>query len=233
MSDLSADLAFSLGGETSKKNLTDIISIVRFRGDFRNTVRFPDASITPEIQAAWGELYELIADTNEGYWDTDTQIATTTSQSYVELPSDSWRIRGIDRLDGSDYIGLAQVGISDRNRFSSSTDRPCAYRLSARGAELYPTPNAEYTLRLTYTPVVPALGLEQFSFFNDWQEFVVFGALVRLTLNEERDAGAWQQQFEIQRMRITRGASQRKAQEPEYLMLHDSGDDFGRDERWR
>lgn len=234
MSDLASPLASSLGGDPLTKNLADLISIIRFRGDYRNVLRFPDANLTTEIQAAFAEWYELVVDTNEGYFDTNDTVTTTSSVGFVALPDGTWRVRGIDRLDGSDYIGLEQVGIAERNWFSSTPGRPCAYRLTFRGADLFPTPDAAYTLRVTYTPVAPTLDSTQRAFFNSWEEYTVYGALVRLALNEERDPGAWQQQLDIQRARITRGASQRKAQEPEYLVLRDSGyDDFDRDERWR
>lgn len=216
----------------ASKSLSDIRSALRFRGDYRNVLRFPDANLDNEIQAAWTELYELIADTNEGYWDTSGTVATVASTAFVALPTDAWRVRGIDRLDGTDYIGLEQVGVSDRNFFSSTTGRPCAYRLTARGADLFPTPDAIYTLRFTYTPSAPVLSAAR-DYYNGWDEYVIYGGLVRLALNEERDPGAWQQQLDIQRARITRGATQRKAQEPEYLVLRDGYSDFDRDERWR
>jgi len=244
VSELGADLGADLGGPvTVPKSLTDLISAIRFRGDFRNVVRFPDANITVEAQAAWTELYELIADTNEGYWDVDAQVITVAGQPYVPLPPGTWRVRGIDCLcssgagaNGTDYIELPQIGISDRNRYCSTTFcQPCAYRLTARGADLFPTPDRAYTLRVTYAPVAPQLG-DPREYYNGWEEYVIYATLLRLALNEERDVSSWQAQLQFQRERIIRGASQRKAQEPEYLPLRDgySGydDEFDRDQRW-
>lgn len=232
---LAAPLASPLGGDPGSKTLTDLISIVRFRGDFRNVQRFPDANLTTEIQAAWAELYELIADTQEGYWDTDLLFLTETGVAYASLPTDTWRVRGIDWIDGTTPRALRQVGIEHRNSFSITPGDPEAYRLTSRGVDLYPTPNAAHTLRVTYTPIAPTLDAAlPITFYNAWEEFVVFGALVRLALNEERDPGAWQQQLDIQRARITRGASQRKAAEPEYLPLGGAyDDDLDRDGWWR
>ncbi len=233
MSDLAFDLASSLGGEPLTKSLAEILAIVRFRGDFRNTVRFPAANIETEIQAAWAELYELIADTNEGYWDTTAPLLTVAAQEYVALPSDAWRVRKLSRLDGSDYIPMDQIGIDRIDRFGTSNGRPVAFRLTARGADLYQVPDAVYTLRIVYTPVAPVL-FEARQWYNGWEEYVIYGALIRLTLNEERSSGDWQAQLDMARARIVRGASQRKAQEPEYIPLRDSSwSDFDRDERWR
>lgn len=227
-------LAFPLGGSPGTKTLTELIAIIRFRGDFRNVQRFPDVNLTTEIQASFAELYELIADTNEGYWDTSIDIITAVSTAFVTLPDDAWRVRGIDLLDSSGNVDYAlnQCGIADRNRYSNLTSRPEAFRLSARGAELYPTPNAEYTLRLTYTPTAPILGDAAVNYYNGWEEYVVYATLVRLALNEERSAGEWERQLDFQRQRIIRGASQRKASEPEYLPLRGSWS-IDNDEVWR
>lgn len=235
MSPLAAPLASPLGGDPGSKTLADITAIVRFRGDFRNVQRFPAVNVQAEIQAAWAELYELIADTNEGYWDTDLLILTAPDVVFTALPGDTWRVRGVDRLDGTSYLPLRQVGIEDRNRFSTDTGEPVAYRLTSRGLDLHPTPNAIYTLRITYTPIAPTLDAEiPFTYYNAWEEFVIYGALLRLSLNEERDTSAWQLQQDYQRIRITRGATARKAQEPEYIPIGDgSFDEIDRDGWWR
>lgn len=203
------------------KVLADIRAAVRFRGDFRNPQRFPDASIDIEIQAAFAEGYELVADVNEGYFDTQGNVSTAASTAFVALPTGTWRIRGVDRLDGSDFVEMRAVGVADRNRYGSTTGTPEAYRPTARGLDLYPTPDAIYTLRVTYTPVAPAIGATPIDFYNGWEEFTIYGALIRISLNEERDTREWQQQLELQRQRITRGASQRRSQEPELLVLRD------------
>jgi hypothetical protein len=235
MSDIADDLALTLGGDPMTRDLDDIRAVVRFRGDYRNTVRFPAANIDTEIQAAFGELWELIADTNEGYWDVTATVVTIASDDFVALPVDVWRVRKISRVDGSDFVPLVQVGIDHSDRYGTATDKPRAFRLTARGADLYPTPDAIYTLRVAYTPRAPNLALEgQREYYNGWEEYVIYGALLRLTLNEHRDASQWQQQIDFQRARITRGASQRKAQEPDYLILRDGYDDeFAADQRWR
>jgi hypothetical protein len=76
----------------------------------------------------------------------------------VALPSDSWRVRAIDLIDSAGcQIELDQVGIDQRNRYGTIVARPVAYRLTARGIDLYPTPDQAYTLRLLYTPSAPDL----------------------------------------------------------------------------
>lgn len=213
-------------------SLAQILAAVRYRGDFRDTIRHPDSSVTVEIQAAFAEFYELVASVNEGYWDTSATLSTVAGQGYVALPSDVWQVRGVDFLDGLDYRQLDQIGVSDRNRYSNTNDEPVAFRLTARGADLFPTPNAIYTLRVTYTPSAPTLSAAR-DFYNGWEEYVIFGALARLEMNEER-SNAWQAQLDRQAARIHASASHRRAQEPEYIPLRHGLSDLDIDERrWR
>ncbi len=204
------------------KTLSDVRAMVRFRGDFRNTVRFPDANVDTEIQAAHAEWYELICESNAGFFDTTTTAPTVANQAYVALPADAWIIRAVDRQEGTEFEPMKQIGIDERNRYGTTTDRPTAFRLTARGADLFPTPNAVYTLRFTYTPVVTPLGdVYPTDFLNSWEEYVVYATLLRLAENEERSGNNWQERVDRQAARIKSAASQRRSSEPEYVPLRD------------
>lgn len=215
------------------KSLDDINAIVRFRGDMRNTVRFPDVNLNGEIQAAFAEGYELIVQQNEGFYDTTGTVATAASTAFVALPSGCWIMRAMDRVEGSDNVPVPRIGIKDRNRYGTTPGRPTAHRLSARGIELYPTPDAIYTLIVTYTPTAPILDSTQREFYNSWEEYAINGALVRLYDNQGRDSSKWQAGLDAARARIMRGADQRDASGPEYLNLREGGDGLEDDDRWR
>lgn len=217
------------------KTLAQLITIVRFRGDMRNTIRFPDANITGELQAAFAEWYELVDEVNEGFFDTTSTTPTIANTAFAVLPSGTWNVKAIDRLDGSDYIPVPRVGVKDRNRFGSTTGRPTCHRLTARGIDLYPTPDAVYTLRVTYTPVAPTLSTTGLEYYNSWEEYAIFGALVRLYKNQGRDASDWEKDLNKQAARINTAAARRNVSGPEYLNLRDGfGDDsFDDVDRWR
>lgn len=236
MTDLASDLSFSLGGGPLTKSLSDLISIVRFRGDMRNTVRFPDSMLTTEIQAAFSEGYELIVETNEGFYDTLDTVTTTANQAFVALPDGTWITRAIDRQEGNDWVPLPRVGVKDRNRYGTQTGRPCAHKLTERGIDLYPTPDAAYTLRVTFTPVVPILDSTQRQFYNGWEEYAVFGALIRLFQAQGRDESTWQKQLDRTAARIVKAAASRNSSGPEYLNLHEGAfGGYGEDnpDAWR
>ena len=203
--------------------LDGLIAEVRTRGDYLSSLAFTDAWITNEIQAAWAELYELIAETHEGWWDKKTTITTVAGQDFIGLPSDCWRVQGVDILDGSTYRPLRQIGLTDRNRYTQTPEQPYAFRLSSRGLELYPVPDKVYTLRLQYTPVVTTMDNSGIQLYG-WEEYIVVGALLRLDQREERPLGERIAELERQKQRVVVAASKRKSAEPEYLPMREQFD---------
>lgn len=225
MSDLAYPLALPLGGDATMRTLADLRTVVRYRGDMRNTKRLPDALLDAEIQAAFGEGYELMESVNEGFFDTTDTDVTVIGQDYIALPSGTWKLRALDRLDGTEWEPLRRVGVKDRNHYGTQASKPLAHRLTFRGADLYPTPDAVYTLRFTYTPSAPTLDETPRNYYNGWDEYAVFGALLRLYTTQNRDASPWQVQVDRQRARILGNASRRDASQPQYLRLYEDEDE--------
>ncbi len=206
-------------------DLQTLRSDIRFRGDYQNVRKFPNADVNKEIQRSFGEFYAIVDSTHEGYWDTEGTVATVASQRFIALPATTWRVKGVDILDGSDYIELRQVNVADRNKYSSTSDMPLAYRLSSRGVELFPTPNTAYTLRVTYTPVAPALQeAVAVEWYNGWEEYVIESTLQKLDRREGKPLGERDREIERLEKRIRSEATERKQQEPEYLVLREGGD---------
>jgi len=212
-----------MGTET----LASIRNTVRLRGDYPLSPKFTDAYVNKEIQAGWGELHELLADTHEGYLDkSDNTVRTVAQQPYVALPSDCWRVQAVDLILGGCPIELRRVGIGDRNRYGTNFDQPVVYRLSARGIELLPPPNAVYALTVYYTPkVTPLAETTPVEFYNNWDEFVIESAILRLHKRSERSiaeqmAALYTPETGL-RARIAAAAGERNEQEPKYLQLRE------------
>lgn len=203
-------------------NRSDLRTMIREDGDYQNVRRFPDAYLNVRIQRAFGAFWEAIADTHQGWWDTEGDIATVASQQYIALPSDCWRVQGIDLIESGEKYPLAQIGLSDRHRYGSSTGKPSAYRTSSRGIELYQTPDAIYTLRVNYTPLAPALsdGSSR-EWYNGWEEFVVEHVKYQIAKRERMPLKDHLESLGEILGRITRGAGERRSQEPEYLKLRE------------
>lgn len=208
------------------QTLAQLITTVRNRGNLRNTVRFSDTVIGTEVQAAFAELYGLVVQHHRGFYDTEATVPTIAAQAYVALPTGTWSVRAVDLLDGTRYVPLAKVGIKDRNRYGSPAERaqPVAYRRTARGIDLFPVPNAIYTIRITYTPVAPTLDTTARDYYNGWEEYVISGALIRLCGTQKTESSTWQKVIAATEARVIAEASESTTQGPEYLNLFGDGD---------
>jgi len=195
---------------------------IRDRGDYTNTKRFTTAYLNTEIQTAFAKFYQIVADAHAGWWDTFASITTVTNQAYLALPTDCWRVQGIDRLDsGTDYSEIRQINMSERNKFSG-TGEVIAYRTSSRGLELFPTPDKAYTLRVLYTPKAPDLDESTtHEWYNGWEDYVIEATLLAIDKREQRPLGDRLQAVQMAEAYLKASAGERRQQEPEYLNLRE------------
>ncbi len=196
---------------------------IRTRGDYTNVRRFSHDYLNTEIQTAFGHFWRIVDEAHQGWWDTSATGATVADTAYVPLPTDCKVVKGIDRLDGGEYEPLAQIGLADRHRFSSSgTGKPVAYRLSSRGVELYKTPNAVYTLRVIYTPKPPTLTESaEREWFDGWEDYVIEKVLFELDSREGKPLQDRKVKLDMAEAALRASSNQRRQQEPEYLALRE------------
>jgi hypothetical protein len=201
-------------------------------GNYENSARFTTAFLNDQINEALFELYELLSNVHEGYFDIETTLSTVASTVGVSLPADFWRLKGVDvRLSANDrWYPLRQISAAERNRYQwQTTGCPRAFRETAGGTRgqltLYPTPDAVYTLRILYEPTRTALSGDSDSFedWNGWADYVVHGALLRCDIREQRPLGDRQAVLAAIKDRIAKGATERRSSEPEYLVVHNDG----------
>lgn len=201
---------------------SEIRSLIRSRGGYTNTRRITDVYLNKEIQTAFGHFWRIVDEAHQGWWDTEGNVTTTANVPYVALPADCKVVKGIDRLDGTDYVEMPQVGLDQRNRFSPTSDKPLAHRLSARGIELYPKPNAVYTLRVTYTPKPPQLSENtQYDFYDGWEDYVIEKVLYEVDSMTRQPLGDREKKLDVAEKALRASSGQRRQSEPEYLRLRE------------
>lgn len=200
-------------------------STIRLRGDYTNVRRFPEAHLNTEIQTAFGHFWRIVDEARQGWWDTEDTVTTTASTAYVALPSNAKVVKGVDRLDGGEYVEMPQVGLDARHRLSSGTGKPVAHRLSSRGIELYPTPNSAYTIRVMFSPKAPQLAeSETREWYDGWEDYVIEKVLLELDSREGRSLTDRLVKLEAAEKTLRASASARRQVEPEYLTLRETSD---------
>ena len=197
-------------------------STIRSRGDYTNVRRFPTDYLHNEIQNAFDDFWRIVNEAHQGWWDTEGAMVTVANQAYAALPSDAKVIKAIDRLDGGEYIEMPQVSLGERNRYGSSTGKPLAYRLSARGAEVYPTPDAVYTLRAIYTPKPSTLDENTArEWYDGWENYVIEKVLLELDSREKLPLTDRLTKLAAAEKALRASTNERRQQEPEYLRLRE------------
>ncbi len=198
---------------------------IRLRGDYTNTRRFSNAYINTEIQTAFNHFWRIVDEAHQGWWDTQGTVTTTADTAYVALPATAKVVKGVDRLDGGEYIEMPQVGIDQRNRYGVSTGKPVAHRLSARGIELHPTPNAVYTIRVTFTPKpVTLTESETREWYDGWEDYIIEKVLLELDDRERKPLGDRMAKLEMAEKALRASSGERRQTEPEYLVLREYSD---------
>lgn len=194
---------------------------IRTRGDYTNVRRFSNDYLNTEIQTAFGHAWRIVDEAHQGWWDTSATVVTVASTPYTALPSDAKVVKGIDRQESTRWCELEQVGLKDRNRFCDS-GKPLAYRLSARGVELHPAPDAVYTLRVLYTPKPPILTEnEAREWYDGWEDFVIEKVLLELDSREGKALNDRMVKLDLAEKALRASSAERRQQEPEYLVLRE------------
>jgi len=203
--------------------LGQLVDAVRTKGDYANSAVFTDLDLVEYINEAIAELYEIVTDQFQGYYEKIATITTTANVQTVSLPSDFLDLRALDRqFDATHHSPLRRINLSQSYSFQG-TGQPQAYSLHGGVApgtvRLYPVPDGVYTLRVTYDPAFTLLvdDSDTFEFRNGWEEYVHQAALLRCDAREERPLGDRLALIERAKQRIIGSAAKRNSAEPEYL----------------
>lgn len=199
---------------------------VREVGDYPLSQVMTDAFVTDSINKALAEFYDLVSGTFEGFYDKTATVATVAGTQTVNLPSDFYNLRAIDRqLDAENFSPLTRLVFRDTYSYGGR-GIPSGYMLHGGTApgvmRLWPIPDSVYTLRVTYEPLFAQLAADgdTFDFRNGWEEYVIHAALLRLDAREERQLGDRMALIERAKQRILTSAEKRNSAEPDYLTLH-------------
>jgi hypothetical protein len=205
----------------SSFTLEDLIDEVRELGDVPNSSVFTDAFLTKQLNKSVGRYCDILDATHEGYRDTTAAGVTVANTATVSLPSGFLRMKAVDILVDGKYRALRRMGVRETYGHDEQTDRPRGYIVRANLVELFPTPNAVYTLRFRYTPEASKLSdlADSIDIPNGWEAFVIYGALLTCGIREERPLGEWMAVTQQAEAAIKAAAENRNDAEPEYIPM--------------
>ena len=140
--------------------VSDLITGTRQKADMQNSAFVTDSEILGYLNSGWQKLYGLIVQRFENYYIDQTTIALMTNTSEYPLPSDFFKMLGIDLNVGSGVYTLRPWSFNERNKASQSAiDSPSRYIIVGNKVKFVPTPSNNHTATVYYVPMPTALTL--------------------------------------------------------------------------
>lgn len=207
-------------------NLQELITQVRRRADMENTQFVTDIEVIDYINSSASELYDILVSKFEDYYTKDPLNFTISTGNTFELPSDFYKLRGVDRdFGGGNYAALERFNFNQRNRQNLSVQRPVTRNTSARyrifGNKLLITPelSAQGDYRLWYVPQYQPLTLlpDELDVVMGWEEYVIVDAAIKCMQKEESDVSVLLNQKAALYQRIEVMAANRDAEIPDTI----------------
>ena len=120
---------------------------VRARADMQATSFVSDDEVNTFIQGSYDELYDLLTVTAEDYYTVTVTFSITSGNTYT-LPTNFYKLRGLDKADGSNYNQVKPFQFEDRNITAAQFGGPfngeanARYRIIAGSLFFVPATNA-------------------------------------------------------------------------------------------
>lgn len=181
------------------------------------------------INASGAELHGILTLRFEDQFvsPTPTQFTLTGSSNVQSLASDFYKLRGVDRMSGADWVPVRSFQWEERgawNRSSSVVDgRGVRCRVVGSSLYLVPESAAAGTYRYWYCPrwtdltsdsdVLPD-GMTQ----GRWDEYIAVDVAIKCLMKEDTDVSALMVQKRALLERVEREASNRDASEQERIV---------------
>jgi len=196
----------------------------RERADMVNSQFIKDAELVGLINDSITDLYDLLTDTYEDYYIHDSTITTISNQDTYSLPSDFYKLRGVDYfITANEALSVKQFQFAERNVYERSIiysggldgDSRLRYRILGNNIRFIPLPDAGKSIKLWYVPVSSKLSadIDTFDGINGYEELVILDAAIKMLQKEESDTSSLERRYQRIWKRVMDSAANRDAGE--------------------
>jgi len=197
----------------------------RLRANQENSNFVSDSELTQYINSSIAELHDILVQSyGSDYFLNEMDFATTTGQDAYDLPTDFYKVRGVDVkiLDGK-FHTIEQFNFAERRlyQFNNSWNDlylpGVKYRVMGNKIKFIPSPDSNYDIKLWYIPVATKLvdDTDELVDLNQYSEYVVVDAAIKMLNKEESDVSVLMQQKAELKRRIEEASNNRDAGDPE------------------
>lgn len=201
--------------------LTTLRSLVREQADMTGSTFITDAaaSVDSFINRGIQKLHDIVIQkVPNQYFVSSSNYTTTSGTSLYALPSDFYRLLGVDLQVGVEMVDLRRFDFKERNskKLTFNAGMIPEYMLEGSYVRLYPAPAGAYSGVIWYIPVATVLssGSDSVNYPNGWEEIVVLYAAMLARIKEESDITELKQLFDEKVASVVDVAENRDSGEP-------------------
>jgi hypothetical protein len=165
--------------------LEDLRTAVKQKAGMENSSFIATDELDRLINESWAELYETLAlEFAERFLVSQEVTVVTDDEGIIDFPY--WKLNGLDRLEGSDYVEVRPFMLSERNQDPRNMGT-VSYLLANEGISFFPREDAPGTYRMFYTPYCPELvdDADEVSMPHAWQQLIVVDSAIKCLAKEE------------------------------------------------
>ena len=208
------------------------------RADMVNSNFISPDELTSLINESYSDLYDDMVTSNEDYFITEYPFTLASGESSLSVPSNFYKIRGVDRLTGSNAIPLKRYSWSQRgvkNYYNGATGGYAnyMYRLTGDEVSIIPKNSApgDYTLWYVKTYVKLVDDADTIDSVNGWEKIIILDTAIKMLTKEESDTSALERERAEKYQRIMNSLNERDLAQPKKIQKESNNnpeDFFGR-----
>lgn len=193
--------------------------------DMENSTFISDSELTSYINSSAAELYDLLVGVYEDYKITSATISVTPNTDTYTLPTDFYKLRGVDLVLDSpgNAVTLKPFNFSERNAYMFTPTWNVVglsylrYHMLGNALKFVPVPNTNQTIKLWYVPAITPLSADGdlLDGVNGFQEYITVDAAIKMRVKEETDTTDLTFAKQALKARIEAMAAARDAGSPE------------------
>lgn len=204
--------------------LLELRTKARERADMVNSQFVTDSELTGYVNSSIAELYDLLTSAfGSDYNLSSYSFVTVASTQDYALPADFYKLKGVDsQISGDLWFSIRPFNFNERNRNQDIVwgligGPSIRYRMVGNNIRFSPMPTGPFNMRLWYVPVAAKLAADgdTFNDINQFSEYVVVDAAIKMMQKEESDVSVLMQQKMELRKRIEVMAADRDIGQPE------------------
>ena len=172
---------------------------VRETANMENSQFVSDAELARYIDLSYARLYNMLIKADDNYYTIGpTEFTVPTGSNSFALPTDFFKLMGIDCKFGSSWYPIKPFEMAERGRWVNANKLAyvglinIAYKIMGSNIIFYPQESVSGSYRYWYIPQRTPLVLDTDTMdgLQGFQRFVVIDAAIKCSQKEEADCSA-------------------------------------------